>query len=139
MIINPGSKPDRSDGLRDANLADAWANMGEFASQLVAAGVPVTRLGRRGHQDEKGWYAFRLFVGSVADQPDSGVVYEIDMPGIRIVQLGSALSSPRLYIDGSSWFWHIGLNLIANTAPPEDVDPPEPAWHTTLGEDETHD
>lgn len=134
-VINHGTPSSYPDGLKDHTLADAWANMGEFASQLVAAGVQVTRLGRRGHQDDpKGWYAFRLFVGSVADQPDSGKIYEIDMPGVRSVQLGSVLSSPRLYINGNSWYWGVGLGMIGTV----EQELPELAWQATLGEDETH-
>jgi hypothetical protein len=61
-----------------------------------------------------GRYAFRLFV--------DGASHVVEMPGMPLAEVRVLKAAgqnvwdfPRLYIDGSSWLWLHGLNVLADS------------------------
>jgi len=98
MITNPGCGP-----VQGATKADADHNILAFVQE---AGLKVwTRI-----QDLDGDGRFGYSV-----EGESGAVFEVLMPGIALedVRDASILCAPRLYIDGSSWWWSFALDIVS--------------------------
>ena len=103
FIINPGSGP-----VENASLADAETNV---TALIADTGRPFTA--RYTGKEHNGRFAFELRIGDE--------VREVDMPGLPLERVRSEdlLRIPRLYVDGSSWFWGFAVNIL--TEPPEAV------------------
>lgn len=106
MIINPGTGP-----VDSATEDNATANMGVLCDDLRARGLDVeTFIRRRGSDTGDGRYAFDLIVNDRSR--------EILMPGLPVEHVrwtaGNVSGFPRLYVDGSSWWWGVALNILGS-------------------------
>lgn len=122
MIVNPGSGP-VSGGTRQ----NAVANVHAFIQDVTTAGRA-----RRGHLlsvtgPEGGrWTCLVDF---------DGTTVEIGMPGLPLKEVRyvdpaeqDLWDFPRLYVNGSSWFWMFALQLVGS----EPVDAPDPGRFTAV-------
>jgi hypothetical protein len=124
---NIGASPIEEDVSPEAALV----NMYEFVADLVAAGAIVSGLepiigegsdieeslqmgGTRYSPTHDGRFPFRLTV--------NGHKNLVEMPGLalELVRYTSAdgqsiCDYPRLYLNGGSWVWSIGVSLLAKT------------------------
>ena len=102
IIINPGTEP-----LPEATEENAGKAIDLFVADLNERGVHVVKVWRKpGNDRGGGWFAYRILTDT-----DRG--YNIGMPGIdpEATHAGVPFTSPRLYVDGSSWLWGYALNM----------------------------
>lgn len=106
VIINPGTGPVEGATRENAEanmrqlLADAEAPEGtfEFVEECVHYGT----------KEPSGRYRFMATLGVRA--------CEVDMPGLPLDQVRSddLLRIPRLYVNGSSWFWGYAVGFVGD-------------------------
>ena len=97
LIINPGTGP-----VVGATELQATGNMAVFCDDLHAMDVFVeTFIRRRASDYGNGRYAFDVVFGG-------GRSVEVQMPGVPVGD-----DMPRLYVNGSSWWWGIALTICA--------------------------
>ena len=98
LSINPGTGP-----VASATELQATANMAVFCDDLRSMGVDVeTFIRRRASDYGQGRYAYDLVFG------DGRPSVEVQMPGVP-----DSDTMPRLYVNGSSWWWGIALTVCA--------------------------
>jgi hypothetical protein len=104
VIINPGTGP-----VDGATVDNAYDNM---RALLADAGHPEVKWCRDVDADEEGGrFAFSVTVQDPETGRDAAVT--VDMPGCRLSLLtGSLLTAPRIYVDGSSWWWEFAVDRI---------------------------
>ena len=108
IVINPGSGP--VDGR--ATLDNAWANMEAFVKESKAKSF------RRDVEETDdpcdtmiGRFAFLLTT-------KTGEEISVLMPGLSLDQVRKKIKKckgqmpPRLYVDGSSWWWEFAVEII---------------------------
>lgn len=100
LIINPGGGP-----VQDATLSNARLNIAAFIGDLVAPGRVLMLGSTEPHDDGDGRWTFEVMVDSRWRK--------ISMPGLPLERVRSEdiLRTPRLYVDGSSWFWGFALGM----------------------------
>jgi hypothetical protein len=100
VIINPGAGP-----VLDADTKHAENNMGAFVADVGAEGATFERVP---DGDGNGRFAFALRYPTIE--------FEIDMPGLPLEQVRSddLLRIPRLYVNGSSWFWGYAVGIVVD-------------------------
>lgn len=106
IIINPGCGK-----IDNASEENAIVNIRHFVADLQDDKIKIIRYKEKDYNTEydDGRYCFLL--------KKDNFVYEIQMPGLPLenVRWMNATQNiwdfPRLYIDGSSWIWGIGLGL----------------------------
>lgn len=104
IIFNPGSGP-----VEGATREDADANILAFIADLAGAGVdaslaPYIERGAAAARDDGRW-PYVLDVG--------GRTFDVEMPGAPLADVRSPFGTPpRLYIDGSSWYWAYALAIV---------------------------
>lgn len=101
----------------DATLANAHANIDQFVAE-VTEGMQVHKIWsqREPDLDANGRFGFTMFA-SVTEHGDPDVTLEVRMPGLPLEQVNfgaregdNAFDFPRLYVNGSSWWWSYGVN-----------------------------
>lgn len=98
LFINPGTGP-----VVNATEQQATANMGVFCDDLHGMGVDVDTFARLPASDYgNGRYGYDVVFGD--DRPSA----EVQMPGVPVSD-----DMPRLYVNGSSWWWGIALTICA--------------------------
>lgn len=102
IVINQGS------GSVVGELS--WDNAYENIRAYIADCEIPMRVVRSEHEDDEGRYLFVLR----NDEYDYQV--EVEMPGLPLDKVRyvkgdkrSILDFPRLYVDGSSWIWHLAV------------------------------
>lgn len=114
LIINPGSG-----AVDDATQEQAQANMQEFLAAIglgedVSAEMKWPSLGGDGQPD--GRWAFIVSLGERS--------CEVEMPGVAGLSQAAkaARIHPRLYVDGSSWYWDFAIRQVVHalTGNPDD-------------------
>lgn len=97
-IINPGTGP-----VPNATAENADQNIKRFVQELGLDGVTVDR---KAEKDRNGRFCFLLNY--------NGRTCEVDVPGILFGAEQDHMTFPRLYVDGSSWFWGFALSIAHN-------------------------
>lgn len=129
LIINPGTGP--VDGGSEERAA---ANVRQLFDDVGVVGRAVELVCRG--SDDGGRYGFVVRVSPECDctvpisegagQHAPGCAclgesaeIEVDMPGLplREVRTDDLLRAPRLYVDGSSWWWPYALGVVADRLP----------------------
>ena len=104
VFINPGTGV-----LPGATKDQAVQNMMAFtaeASKLYERPVEFAYLDK---DDGQGRWSFEVTL-LVNGEPQT---HEVDMPGLPLAQVKArALTQPRLYVDGSSWYWPFALGMV---------------------------
>lgn len=102
ILINPGSGP--------VGKEVSWDNAYENIRAYIADCEIPMRIVSSQHEDDEGRYLFVLR----NDEYDYQI--EVEMPGLPLESVRyvkgekrSILDFPRLYVDGSSWIWYIGI------------------------------
>lgn len=127
LIVNPGAhwnpgerhSPEASaanmavlvaDVLAGGAVVDSWAPIIGDASETESA---LTMGGTKYHDHHDGRYPFRVSV--------NGVSHLVEMPGLPIEEVRwidgddqNLLDFPRIFIDGSSWIWLIGVSVLVD-------------------------
>lgn len=105
VIINPGTGV-----VKDSSLKEAKINIKKFVLDIYAKPNSGHIIARRCDVlDDGGRYGFTLHSNNRR--------VEIEMPGLPLDQVRWMEQSqniwkfPRMYIDGSSWIWKIGINV----------------------------
>lgn len=93
VLINPGSGP-----VDGGTLKQAQANMAAFLTALNVKGATAERTKARAHN---GRWTFKVSLHQRRAKSRHCVV---EMPGVGGLDSKFPLP-PRLYVDGSSWFW----------------------------------
>ena len=98
LIMNPGTGK-----VKGATEENAITNIKQFVEDLELKGVNWVRLSDR--DDTDGRFAFLLWKGKHC--------HEVEIPGCAIEKLrpSDGVFPPRLYVDGSSWWWGIALGM----------------------------
>jgi hypothetical protein len=92
--INPGTGP--VDGKKALARAAAEA----FRADLGVDGITIKPKGKE--WDGRWDFEFSTQMGRC----------EVSMPGVSVdVLKGDVMRAPRLYVDGSSWWWKFALNI----------------------------
>jgi hypothetical protein len=96
FVINPGA-----DVLEGGVLDDAWTAV----HALREASAPKATIERKPDADYRGRFAFDLVLGRRR--------VEVLVPGVPMAVLtdDSAVFQPRLYVDGSSWYWQFAIGI----------------------------
>ena len=96
ILFTPGSGP-----VADATSEQGEKNMETFVSELDC-GASWRRARRRSNDGR--WRFFVVLEGRRVD---------VEMPGapLDVVRDGPVLRQPRLYVDGSSWYWPYALKI----------------------------
>jgi hypothetical protein len=100
VIINPGAGP-----VSDSTEANAEANMAQFVADSPLSGLTYRRAA---DLDNGGRYGF------LVQRNGEGPAVEVQMPGVpleRVRYMGTdgCFDLPRLYVNGSSYWWLYGL------------------------------
>jgi len=102
ISINPGSGP-----VANAKEAYATENIEAFIRDCSGDGI---KWRRKPESDENGRFTFVLY----KDGTDR--THEIDMPGLPLDRVRfmeepgqNPWNFPRLFVDGSSWFWMFAI------------------------------
>lgn len=98
-IINPGTGP-----VPDADPEEATRNM---VALLDDAGIAhATFQPVLGQYDGSGRFSYTVRLGERES--------EVDMPGVPVERLRDEglLGTPRLYVDGSSWWWKHAASIL---------------------------
>lgn len=93
-----------------ANLEEAERNINQFVIDL-AFRADLVEVERRVDHDLDGRFSFTLKYQNNE--------CEVDIPGVGLDRVRyindatqSSLDFPRLYVDGSSWYWKYALNIV---------------------------
>lgn len=101
ILLNPGTAD-----IPNTSLLYARANMHVLLADI---GLSNVRMRYRSRDTDGGRYGFRLFFQSRT--------CDIQMPGLPIERVRwmdhtqNIFDFPRLYINGSSWIWKIGIDI----------------------------
>lgn len=96
ILMNLGTGP-----VAQATEAAARSNLDALLRELGAEGATLEPLGGGGD----GRWAWRVQLGRRK--------VEVSIPGCLLETLqAQTLGQPRLYVNGSSWYWHIALGLM---------------------------
>jgi hypothetical protein len=101
LIVNPGTEP------RPGTEGNAVEACNRFLADLDLGARAV----RNEPGDCEGYYSFRIVLAGA--EPGSARGVTVDFPGSdpAVTQQGEPWVSPRIYVDGSSWLWGIGLDV----------------------------
>lgn len=104
VMINPSGPVGR------VTIDNAYANM---TSLLTAAGVPNAPWRRNvDAREDRGYFEFFATLGERE--------VTISMPGCALEHLQQkTINAPRLYVNGSSWWWEIGIDIVRGYATSE--------------------
>lgn len=100
ILINPGTGT-----LENANENDAIINMHQFIKDCNVDGLQCIRTPKK--DDNEGRFGFTL--------SKNNINHIIKMPGLPLDEVryinenDCALEYPRLYVDGSSWWWKFAI------------------------------
>jgi hypothetical protein len=99
VLINPGSG-----AVQDSTLEQAQLNMNAF---VAALGGEVVAERAPDADADRGRFTFELRCGKES--------VEVDMPGcsLELLRDSRSMFTPRLYVDGSSWYWPFALGVAA--------------------------
>jgi hypothetical protein len=99
FIINPGAGP-----VEGATRENAEANMRQLLADANAANGTFELV----RADSNGRFKFTAKLGEHE--------CEVDMPGLPLNQVRSddLLRIPRLYVNGSSWFWGYAVGFVGD-------------------------
>lgn len=105
LIMNPGTHANPSATLTNA----------EVVSKDIMDALKLEAPTRLPEADCDGWFRFLFKHGEKT--------CEVDIPGDdpEIVMEGMPFKSRRIYVDGSSWYYGIGLGIIEAHLEMEDV------------------
>ena len=104
MIINPGTGP-----VTSATEANAKRNMRALRREVLAHDPALKISFARFGSIERGRYGYAIWGGKVKKTKP----VEIDMPGCTLeVLTARSISQPRLYVDGSSWYWEYAVDIV---------------------------
>lgn len=98
IVINPGTEPVA--GATEENALQAAL---QFVNDLAIQGLALER---DVSNDRGGRFGFTI-------KHPSGRYVSLNMPGCdaSVTRASQPWHSPRLYVDGSSWLWDIGINI----------------------------
>ena len=99
IYINPGTESIRNGEIKNAVKAAKY-----FLEDLKIDGMQSQIVD--GSLDDRGWVDFKFF----KDNFEAVVSFPSSDPDIT--RKGKAWESPRIYINGSSWLWGFGLQIM---------------------------
>jgi hypothetical protein len=93
--------------VADASEAQAVENIAAFVTELALEGVEIIR--RNKQRDEGGRFHFKLVLGTRKAS--------VLMPGASLATVRDERSifQPRLYVNGSSWWWPYAISVTRAT------------------------
>lgn len=113
VCVNPGTGPAWVyNPTRRCSLASAYANMKALVTEVETTHIRVYKMVESRRAPIGGRWPFRVWTRHTPS--GAAYRYEVDMPGIplRYVRSRDLRSAPRLYIDGSSWYWNYAVEVL---------------------------
>ncbi len=116
LYINPGS------GATDANEEEATKNIEFLIKDVNLPGISSVRCPDKDYHKEygSGRLAYELKLGQRT--------VEVQMPGVPIDKVRydkdkqDAFDFPRLYVDGSSWWWEFAISIVKDRLEHKDTE-----------------
>ena len=115
FYCNPGTGPARFyNPTGRCSFASAYANMKALAAEVETAHVRVYKMVESRRAPIDGRWPFKVWTRHAPS--GAACRYEVDMPGIplRYVRTREIRVAPRLYVDGSSWYWEHAVDILRN-------------------------
>lgn len=103
IIINPGTG-----SVENSEELHAIENIHFVLDKLKQKNIAYVRIPER---DENGRYCFVLMYQNEEGKNKS---CEVDMPGISFTEETNEMRFPRMYVDGSSWIFYFGIDIICD-------------------------